>query len=244
MILFKRALTILVSVAAVATVTTTSPAQEADPHVAARNRMIEHDLKGRDITDKAVLQAMRDVPRHRFVGPALQAQAYADYPLPIGHRQTISQPYIVALMTQLLEVRPEDRVLEIGTGCGYQAAVLARLAQQVYTIEIVKPLADEARKMLAEMGYKNISVKAGDGFEGWSEHAPFDKIILTCAVNEIPPALVEQLKEGGRIIAPLGEIGSVQQLVMATKKGGELKHRELLPVRFVPMTGKALEAAE
>ena len=241
MILLKRALTILVSFAAVATVTTTSPAQGADPHAAARNRMIEHDLKDRDITDKAVLQAMRDVPRHRFVGPALQTQAYGDYPLPIGHKQTISQPYIVALMTQLLEVRPEDRVLEIGTGCGYQAAVLARLAQQVYTVEIVKPLADKAQALLAELGYKNIFIKAGDGFEGWSEHAPFDKIILTCAVKEIPPALIEQLKEGGRIIAPLGAPGTVQQLVMATKKGGELKHRELLPVRFVPMTGKALE---
>lgn len=241
MILIKSALTILISVAAVATVTSPAHAQDVDPFAKARNQMIEHDLKGRDITDKAVLQAMRDVPRHRFVSPAQQDRAYADYPLPIGHKQTISQPYIVALMTQLLGVLPEDRVLEIGTGCGYQAAVLARLAQQVYTIEIVEPLADEARKLLAEMGYKNISVKAGDGFEGWSENAPFDKIILTCAVKEIPPALVEQLKEGGRIIAPLGEIGSVQQLVMATKKGGELKHRELLPVRFVPMTGKALE---
>lgn len=216
-------------------------AQQADPVATARRSMIEHDLKGRDITDPAVLQAMHDVPRHRFVGPALQAQAYADCPLPIGHGQTISQPYVVAFMTQMLEVRPEDKILEIGTGCGYQAAVLARLAQQVYTIEIVKPLADDARTLLAELGYKNISVKTGDGFEGWREHAPFDKIILTCAVKEIPPALIEQLQDGGRIISPIGATGGVQQLVLATKTNGELKHKQVLPVRFVPMTGKALE---
>ena len=163
---------------------------------------------------------MSDVPRHRFVPTGMQDQAYADFPLPIGHGQTISQPYVVAFMTQMLEVRPEDKILEIGTGCGYQAAVLARLAKQVYTIEIVEPLADEARKLLAELGYKNISVKAGDGFEGWPEHAPFDKIILTCAVKEIPPALIEQLKEGGRIIAPMGATHEVQQLVIATKQAG------------------------
>ena len=175
---------------------------------------------------------------------SLQEMAYADCPLPIGHGQTISQPYVVAFMTQMLEVRPEDKVLEIGTGCGYQAAVLARLAKQVYTIEIVEPLADEAQKLLAELGYKNILIKAGDGFEGWSEHAPFDKIILTCAVKEIPPALIEQLMEGGRIIAPIGATGTVQQLIIATKQAGRLKHRGMLPVRFVPMTGKALETAE
>ena len=179
--------------AAVITPACASPAQKADTFAAARQQMIERHLKGRDITDEAVLQAMNDVPRERFVGPAQQDMAYADFPLPIGHGQTISQPYVVAFMTQMLEVRPDDKVLEIGTGCGYQAAVLARLAQQVYTIEIVKPLADDARKLLAELGYKNIFVKAGDGFDGWSEHAPFDKIILTCAVKEFPPALIEQL---------------------------------------------------
>jgi protein-L-isoaspartate(D-aspartate) O-methyltransferase len=219
-----------------------SPAQQGpDSFAAARRKMIEHDLKGRDITDAAVLQAMRDVPRHRFVPSSLQDVAYADCPLPIGHGQTISQPYVVAFMTQILEVRPEDKVLEIGTGCGYQAAVLARLAKQVYTIEIVKPLADEAQKLLAELGYTNIFIKAGDGFEGWPEHAPFDKIILTCAVQEIPPALIEQLMEGGRIIAPIGATATVQQLIIATKQAGGLKRREVLPVRFVPMTGKALE---
>jgi len=241
MIAPKYAIAMLVSGAAVFTLTLNASAQEADPFASARREMIERDLKGRDITDAAVLQAMRDVPRERFVGTEMQEMAHADFPLPIGHGQTISQPYVVAFMTQMLEVRPEDKILEIGTGCGYQAAVIARMARQVYTIEIVEPLADEARKLLAELGYKNISVKTGDGFEGWREHAPFDKIILTCAVKEIPKALIEQLQEGGRIIAPIGATGGVQQLVLATKTNGELKHKQVLPVRFVPMTGKALE---
>jgi len=237
--IYRTALSVLLAM--VFTPACSSSAQQDGSFEAARQQMIERDLKDRDITDAAVLQAMCDVPRHRFVPTGMQDQAYADFPLPIGHGQTISQPYVVAFMTQTLEVRPEDTILEIGTGCGYQAAVLARLAQQVYTIEIVKPLADEARKLLAELGYKNISVKAGDGFEGWPEHAPFDKIILTCAVKEIPTALIEQLQEGGRIIAPIGATGGVQQLVLATKTNGELKHKQVLPVRFVPMTGKALE---
>jgi len=218
-----------------------SPAQEEGNLNADKLYMIERHLEGRDIANEAVLRAMREVPRERFIPPALQAQAYADFPLPIGHGQTISQPYVVAFMTQMLEVRPEDKVLEIGTGCGYQAAVLARLAKQVYTIEIVKPLADKARKLLAELGYTNIFIKAGDGFEGWPEHAPFDKIIVTCAVRELPPALVAQLHEGGRMIAPIGGADSAQQLVIATKEKGKLRQRQVLPVRFVPMTGKALE---
>ena len=237
----KTAATMLVLLAPAVIFTESAYSQQADPFAAARKKMIERDLKNRDIADVAVLQAMADVPRHRFVPSSLQEQAYADCPLPIGHGQTISQPYVVAFMTQMLEVRAEDKVLEIGTGCGYQAAVLARLSKQVYTIEIVKPLADESRKLLEELGYKNIFIKAGDGFEGWPEHAPFDKIILTCAVKEIPPALIEQLKEGGRIIAPIGAPGTVQQLIIATKQAGKLKHRGVLPVRFVPMTGKALE---
>jgi protein-L-isoaspartate(D-aspartate) O-methyltransferase len=216
-------------------------AQKTDPFGVARLEMIKHQLKGRDITDEAVLQAMNAVPRERFVGQAQQDMAYADFPLPIGYGQTISQPYVVAFMTQMIEVRAEDRVLEIGTGCGYQAAVLARLAQQVYTIEIIKPLADDARKLLAELGYTNIFIKAGDGFDGWPEHAPFDKIILTCAVKELPPALIEQLQEGGRIIAPIGAPGGVQELILATKTNGRLQSKKVLPVRFVPMTGKALE---
>lgn len=244
MITPKYAIAMLMSGAAVFTLTLNASAQEADPFASARRKMIEHALKGRDITDPAVLQAMRDVPRHRFVPSGMQDQAYADCPLPIGHGQTISQPYVVAFMTQMLEVRPDDKVLEIGTGCGYQAAVLARLAQQVYTIEIVEPLADSARTLLAELGYKNISVKAGDGFDGWPEHAPFDRIIVTCAVKEMPPALIAQLKEGGRIIAPVGPLGNAQELVLATKTNGQLTRKHVLPVRFVPMTGKALKATD
>lgn len=217
----------------------TAHVQETDPFAAARQRMIENHLKGRDITDPAVLQAMNEVPRHRFVPLPLQTYAYADRPLSIGHGQTISQPYIVAFMTQMLEVRPTDRVLEIGTGCGYQAAVLARLADKVYTIEIVEPLAAGAQKLLAELGFKNVFVKAGDGYDGWPEKAPFDKIIVTCAPEQIPPALTAQLAEGGLIIAPLGPSGHTQHLVLVKKSGGQLTQKKVLPVRFVPMTGKA-----
>jgi protein-L-isoaspartate(D-aspartate) O-methyltransferase len=241
MIALRIIKTVLLILPAAFIVSPTACSDETDPFASARREMIERQLKRRDISDPAVLQAMTDVPRHRFVSPALQSQAYADGPLPIGHGQTISQPYIVAFMTQLLEIRQSDRVLEIGTGCGYQAAVLARLAKQVYTIEIVEPLADEARKLLAELGYKNIFIKAGDGFDGWPEKAPFDKIILTCAVREFPPALIAQLAEEGRIIAPLGPPGYAQELVLATKKNGRLQSKKVLPVRFVPMTGKALE---
>jgi len=239
--LIKTGAMLLVSAVVSSAMTATASAQKADTFAAARQQMIAHDLKGRDITDPAVLQAMSTVPRHMFVRPALHSQAYADRPLPIGNGQTISQPYIVALMTQLLEVHPNDRVLEIGTGCGYQAGVLARLAAQIYTIEIVEELASGARKILTELGFQNIYVKTGDGFDGWPEKAPFDKIILTCAAKDIPPALITQLAEGGRIIAPLGSPGNVQQLMLATKTNGQLKRKQVLSVRFVPMTGKALE---
>jgi len=235
------AIVLIALAAAVITPACPSPAQQDPSFDAARQTMIEQHLKGRDITDPAVLQAMAEVPRHLFVPRALQPFAYADRPLPIGHRQTISQPYIVALMTQLLELNEKDRVLEIGTGCGYQAAVLSKLAGHVYTIEIVESLAVEARKRLAELGFKNVSVRAGDGFDGWPEHAPFDKIILTCAVEEMPPALVEQLKEGGQIIAPMGAPGKVQYLVITVKEAMRLRQKTVIPVRFVPMTGKALE---
>lgn len=227
--------------AAVITPACPSPAQQEGSLETARSMMIERDLKGRDITDPAVLQAMAEVPRHLFVPASLREFSYADRPLPIGHDQTISQPYIVAYMTQMLDLSSEDKVLEIGTGCGYQAAVLSKLAGQVYTIEIVEPLAREARKRLQELGFTNIFVKAGDGFDGWQEHAPFDRIILTCAVRELPPALIEQLNEGGRIIAPIGAQGSVQELVIATKENGRIREKAVLPVRFVPMTGKALQ---
>jgi len=235
------AVVLIALASAVFTPASPSPAREDDPFEAARRAMIERDLMGRGITNEAVLQAMREVPRHRFVAAALQPVAYADCPLPIGRGQTISQPYVVAFMTQLLAPRRDDRVLEIGTGCGYQAAVLSKLAGHVYTIEIVEPLADEARTRLAGLGFDNISVRAGDGFDGWREHAPFDKIIMTCAVKELPPALVGQLKEGGCIIAPVGAADSAQQLVIAIKKDGKLSRKKVLPVRFVPMTGKTLE---
>jgi protein-L-isoaspartate(D-aspartate) O-methyltransferase len=242
MLMLRLVKTVLLILPAAFIVSPTACSDGTDPFASAHREMIERQLKRRDISDPAVLQAMADVPRHRFVSPALQSQAYADGPLPIGHGQTISQPYIVAFMTQLLELTNKDKVFEIGTGCGYQAAVLARLAKQVYTIEIVEPLADEARKLLAELGYENIFIKAGDGFDGWPEKAPFDKIILTCAVREFPPALIAQLAEGGRIIAPLGPPGYAQELVLATKKNGRLQSKKVLPVRFVPMTGKALES--
>jgi len=232
---------VLIILPAAFIISPTACSQDEQAFADARRQMIEHDLKARDISDPAVLQAMNEVPRHLFVPTALQPLAYADRPLPIGNGQTISQPYIVAFMTQLLEITPKDRVLEIGTGCGYQAAVLARLAKNVYTMEIIEPLALDAQKLLAELGYKNIFVMAGDGFDGWPEHAPFDKIILSCAVKEFPPALIAQLAEGGRIIAPLNSTRFAQNLVLATKVNGQIKSKEVLPVRFVPMTRKALK---
>lgn len=220
----------------------TSPAlsgTEKDPFARARRRMIEHDLKGRDIYDPLVLKAMEKVKRHLFVDKSQQKSAYADHPLPIGEDQTISQPYIVAFMTQSLKLKKGDRVLEIGTGSGYQAAVLAEIAGQVYSIEIKEILADRAKKFLKSLGYQNIKVKAGDGFFGWKEHAPFDAIILTCAADKIPQPLVNQLNEGGRIILPLGGGFWGQNLILGTKKGGKLETKQILPVRFVPMTGEA-----
>lgn len=210
-----------------------------DPFVHARSRMIENDLKGRDITDPAVLRAMEKVKRHLFVDESRQREAYGDYPLPIGEKQTISQPYIVALMTQYLALDKKDRVLEIGTGSGYQAAVLGEITGEVYSIEIKKNLAERASSLLRSLGYQNINVKAGDGFFGWQEYAPFDAILLTCSVDKIPQPLVDQLKEGGKIILPLGGMFEVQSLVMGTKKNGRLETKNITPVRFVPMRGEA-----
>jgi protein-L-isoaspartate(D-aspartate) O-methyltransferase len=210
----------------------------ADPYLAKRQAMVEKDIKGRGIRDQKVLEAMAKVPRHLFVGNLQRWQAYGDHPLPIGEGQTISQPYVVALMTEALKVKPTDRVLEIGTGSGYQAAVLAELVQAVYSIEIRKPLADLAGKRLRELGYRNAEVKYADGYFGWAEHAPFDAIIITAAANHIPPPLIRQLKEGGRLILPLGSTTFAQTLTLVTKKGGELTVEELGPVAFVPMTGE------
>lgn len=192
---------------------------------------------GRDIRAPAVLQAMAEVPRHEFVPPALAGDAYEDHPLPIGHGQTISQPYIVAYMTQALELRPTDRVLEVGTGSGYQAAVLARLAREVYSVEVVEPLARRAAANLLRLGFTNVHVRVGDGHRGWPEQAPFDAIVVTCAPDRIPPALVDQLGDGGRLIAPVGDLDTGQELHLLRKTGDRLERRFLLPVRFVPMIG-------
>ena len=193
---------------------------------------------GRDITNARVLTAMGKVPRHEFVPERLRAQAYEDRPLPIGHGQTISQPYIVAFMTEQLEPRPADRVLEIGTGSGYQAAVLAELVEKVYTIEIIEDLAKRAATDLQRLGYTNVYVRAGDGYKGWPEAAPFDAIIVTCAPEKVPQPLIDQLKDGGRMIIPVGPI-SDQELVLLRKHGNQLEQRAVLPVQFVPMTGQS-----
>jgi protein-L-isoaspartate(D-aspartate) O-methyltransferase len=189
--------------------------------------------------DRRVLQAMRDVPRHRLVPEEVRAEAYQNIPLPIGYDQTISQPYIVALMTDLLEVKPEHVVLEVGTGSGYQAAVLSRLVRQVYTIEIVEPLAARARAQLAELGYRNIHVRAGDGYAGWPEHAPFDRIIVTAGATHVPQPLINQLRTGGKMVIPVGKPPHRLQLTLVEKTAsGRLKTQKVLPVAFVPLTRK------
>lgn len=209
----------------------------SDQNAEARQRMVETQLKARGITDPRVLEAMAKVPRHEFMPEELRHRAYEDRPLPIGHGQTISQPYIVAFMTEQLDPEPGDRVLEIGTGSGYQAAVLAELVDQVYTIEIVEPLAETAAAALGKAGYGNVHVRAGDGYKGWPEEAPFDAVIVTAAPDHVPQPLVDQLREGGRMMIPVGEQGAVQQLTLLRKEGGELKREAVMPVRFVPLTG-------
>jgi protein-L-isoaspartate(D-aspartate) O-methyltransferase len=215
-------------------------AQGRDPYQAHRIRMVEADLASEGITNPRVLEAMRTVPRHLFVRPGLRNMAYYDQALDIGQRQTISPPFIVAYMTQVLDPQPEDRVLEIGTGSGYQAAVLSGLVKDVYTIEIVPELGKKAERLLKQLKYDNVVTRIGDGYQGWAEHAPFDKIIVTCSPESVPQPLVEQLKEGGRMIIPLGE--RYQQVFhLLEKQGGELQETELLPTLFVPMTGKSEE---
>jgi protein-L-isoaspartate(D-aspartate) O-methyltransferase len=206
---------------------------------AERQKMVEQQLTPRGIRDERVLGAMAKVPREEFVAENLRSQAYADSALPIGHNQTISQPYIVAFMTEQLHPQPTDRILEIGTGAGYQTAVLAELVKDVYTIEIVEPLAKEASARLARLNYSNAHVKVGDGYLGWPEVAPFDGIIVTCAPDKVPPPLAQQLKEGGRMIVPVGATMMDQQLYLLEKKNGELAQTAILPVRFVPMIGEA-----
>ncbi len=212
---------------------------QIDEFYEARKYMVENHMRARDINDEMVLAVMEKVPRHRFVPDNLVANAYDDRPLPIGYGQTISQPYIVALMTQELNVGKNDKVLEIGTGSGYQAAVLAELVKEVYTIEIIEPLAKSAEERLQREGYKNVKVKNADGYFGWKERAPFDAIIVTAAVNHIPPPLIEQLKDGGRLIIPLGGTREFQTLTLVTKKDNDLETRFITGVVFVPLTGKA-----
>ncbi len=200
----------------------------------ARMKMVEQQIAARGITDEKVLEAMRKVERHRFVPGQYREYAYADRPLPIGEGQTISQPYVVAFMTEMLELRQNSKVLEIGTGSGYQAAVLAEICDNVWTIEVNRTLAETADRILEETGYGKVHVRAGDGYQGWPEYAPFDAIIVTCAPSDVPEPLKEQLAEGGRMIIPV-DVSFGQELVLLRKVKGKLVRREVLPVRFVPM---------
>ncbi len=217
-------------------------APQPDPYRAAREKMVRNDI-ARDsfnrqgVKDARVLAAMRKVPRHEFVPLSLRQRAYDDRPLPIGQQQTISQPYIVAFMTEALEAESDDVVLEIGTGSGYQAAVLAEIVNRVYTIEIIPALGKEATQRLTALGYDNIHVKIGDGYHGWPKHAPFDSIIVTAGADHVPPALLKQLKPGGRMVIPVGPAGEVQSLTVVEKQtDGSVKQRHVMAVRFVPFT--------
>jgi protein-L-isoaspartate(D-aspartate) O-methyltransferase len=207
-----------------------------------REKMVETQIKARGVKDPRVLSSLLKVERHRFVPEECLSSAYSDQPLPIGEGQTISQPYIVALMTELLELKGEEKVLEIGTGSGYQAAILAELAKEVYTIEIVESLASIAKNRLSELGYQNIKVKAGDGYLGWPEVSPFDAIIITCAPDHIPKPLTEQLKEGGRMVVPVGTYA--QELKKIVKRSGKIVTTDVIPVVFVPMTGEGVKKKE
>ena len=213
-------------------------AEEPDGYAELRKRMVDTQLRRRDITNEGVLAVMGKVPRHKFM-PDFLDQAYEDHAVPIGYSQTISQPYIVALMTQSLEPKGSDKVLEIGTGSGYQAAVLAELVDKVYTIEIIEALADRASKTLAGSGYDNVEFKHADGYYGWEENAPFDAVIVTAAANHVPPLLIDQLKDGGKLIIPLASSEGFQVLTLITKKGTELETVFITGVMFVPMTGEA-----
>ncbi len=214
---------------------------DAPKYQAARKRMVASQISSRGIVDVNVLNAMAAVPRHHFVPKSLAAKAYADHPLPIGQGQTISQPYIVALMTESLKLNGKERVLEIGTGSGYQAAVLAKVTQEVYTVEIKEKLYNKANRTLHSLQLENIKTRHGDGYFGWMEAAPFDCIMITAAIDHIPPPLLKQLKNGGRLILPLGNPFSYQNLSLVTKRGDDFTVRQITGVLFVPMTGYALD---
>ncbi|MGK7396776.1 MAG: protein-L-isoaspartate(D-aspartate) O-methyltransferase [Candidatus Cyclobacteriaceae bacterium M3_2C_046] len=200
-----------------------------------RQQMVNQQIKGRGIYQEKILNAMLQVPRHQFVPDQFINQAYEDRPLSIGHGQTISQPYIVALMTKVLQPEPEDKVLEVGTGSGYQAAILSQLVDQVYSVEIIEPLAKNAKEVVNQLNLKNVIIRQGDGYRGWPEKAPFDAIIVTCSPSHIPQPLIEQLKEGGKMVIPVGDSSFTQELVLLSKQNGKIKRQEIIPVRFVPM---------
>ncbi len=210
--------------------------QMEDPYKSKRLEMVRIQIEARGVNNMKVLKAMRKVPRHLFVPEDKQLYAYEDHPLRIGYSQTISQPYIVAYMTAAVRLKSDDIVLEIGTGSGYQAAVLSEIVDQVYTLEIIPGLGNEAKDRLQELGYENVHVKVSDGYYGWKEKSPFDAIIVTAAAPEIPPPLIEQLKEGGRFIIPVGPRHGHQVLMLVEKKNGKVKKKSLLPVTFVPFT--------
>jgi protein-L-isoaspartate(D-aspartate) O-methyltransferase len=201
-----------------------------------REKMVETQIAARGVTDTRVLKTMRKVPRHLFIPPMYREQAYGDHPVPIGEGQTISQPYIVALMTELMELKGGEKVLEVGTGSGYQAAILAEIASEVYTIEIIESLGKSAEARLEKMGYTNIHVRIGDGYKGWPEVAPFDAIVVTAAPPSVPPPLIAQLKIGGRLVVPVGDFFQVLKVIVKTETGSS--ERDIIPVRFVPMTGE------
>lgn len=220
-----------------ARISITPVTQDTDTHRKARELMVQQQIAARGVRDSRVLEALRKVPRHLFVPPGMQPYAYRDSPLPIGHEQTISQPYIVAFMTEALRLEPDDRVLEVGTGSGYQAAVLSVMVREVYSIEIVELLATEAAERLRRLGYANVTVRAGDGYSGWPDRAPFDAIMVTAAPDHVPEPLLRQLAQGGRLILPVGQQFQTLMRIRRTAKG--FKREKLLPVRFVPMTGEA-----
>jgi protein-L-isoaspartate(D-aspartate) O-methyltransferase len=214
-----------------------TPTASPDPRLQERLSMVETQMQARDITDPDVLKAMEAVPRHEFVLEEFLNQAYEDHPLPIGYGQTISQPYIVALMTQLMNLKRGDKVLEIGTGSGYQAAILAMLTDQVYSVEIIPELAQSAAERLKRLGYTNVHVKEGDGYYGWEEYAPYDAIVVTAAPDHVPQPLVQQLKDGGRLVIPVGPPGGYQSLWQITRKGDRVESKNITGVLFVPLTG-------